>query len=139
MFAEKLRVELSKLTSLRDLRYGQPLDYPSLEVTIDRDRAGQFRSIALAVGDGAGYGIDDDVFRSGIVLGAVGVGDVEYIAREFDDGVLESAASAEEGPVAAAGELNAFEHAVETLIRAAGRGPEAVERLEFLLGVSVRE
>jgi multidrug efflux pump subunit AcrB len=46
-FAEKVRVELSKLTSLRDLRYAQPLDYPSLEVTIDRDRAGQF-GIAMA-------------------------------------------------------------------------------------------
>src|SRR5260370_42505616 len=42
-----VRVELSKLTSLRDLRYAQLLDYPSLEVTIDRDRAGQF-GIAMA-------------------------------------------------------------------------------------------
>jgi multidrug efflux pump subunit AcrB len=41
-FAEKLRVELAKLTSLRDLRYAQPLEYPSLEVVVDRDRAGQF-------------------------------------------------------------------------------------------------
>src|SRR6266571_1045828 len=47
VFAEKIRVELSKLTSLRDLRYAQPLDYPSLEVTVDRDRAGQF-GIAMA-------------------------------------------------------------------------------------------
>jgi len=42
VFAEKVRVELAKLPSLRDLRYGQPLEYPSLEVTVDRDRAGQF-------------------------------------------------------------------------------------------------
>jgi multidrug efflux pump subunit AcrB len=41
-FAEKLRGELAKLTSLRDLQYAQPLDYPSLEVNINRDRAGQF-------------------------------------------------------------------------------------------------
>jgi multidrug efflux pump subunit AcrB len=41
-FAEKLRVQLAKLTSLRDLRYAQPLDYPSLEVDINRDRAGQY-------------------------------------------------------------------------------------------------
>ncbi len=46
-FAEKIRVELAKLTSLRDLQYAQPLDYPSLEVTINRDRAGQF-GIAMA-------------------------------------------------------------------------------------------
>jgi multidrug efflux pump subunit AcrB len=41
-FAEKLRAELAKLPSLRDLRYAQPLEYPSLEVMVDRDRAGQF-------------------------------------------------------------------------------------------------
>src|SRR5260370_13422216 len=45
--AEKVRIELAKLTTLRDLQYAQPLDYPSLEVTINRDRAGQF-GIAMA-------------------------------------------------------------------------------------------
>jgi multidrug efflux pump subunit AcrB len=46
-FAEKLRVELEKVSSLRDLQYAQPLDYPTVQVTIDRDRAGQF-GIAMA-------------------------------------------------------------------------------------------
>ena len=73
------------------------------------DGAGELRSVAFAVGDGAGYRIDDDVLRSGIVLGAVSVGDVENVAGELDERVLESAAGAEKGPVAAAGELNAFE------------------------------
>ena len=41
-FAEKLRLELGKIPALRDLQYAQPLDYPSLNVTVDRDRAGQF-------------------------------------------------------------------------------------------------
>jgi multidrug efflux pump subunit AcrB len=41
-FAEKLRIELAKLPWLRDLQYGQPLDYPTVDVNIDRDRAGQF-------------------------------------------------------------------------------------------------
>jgi multidrug efflux pump subunit AcrB len=41
-FAEKLRAQLSKIPSLRDLQYGQPLDYPTVQVAIDRDRAGQF-------------------------------------------------------------------------------------------------
>ncbi len=49
-FAEKVRVELAKLPSLRDLQYAQPLDYPSLEVTIDRDRAGQFGMSVAEVG-----------------------------------------------------------------------------------------
>ena len=46
-FAEKLRLELEKVSSLRDLQYAQPLDYPTLQVTIDRDRAGQF-GVAMA-------------------------------------------------------------------------------------------
>ena len=39
---EKIRLELAKIPSLRDLQYAQPLDYPSMDVRIDRDRAGQF-------------------------------------------------------------------------------------------------
>ena len=39
--AEKIRAELSKIKTLRDLQYGQPLDYPTLDVTVDRVRAGQ--------------------------------------------------------------------------------------------------
>src|SRR5262249_44400143 len=41
-FAEKLRAEFAKAPSLRDLQYAQPLDYPGIEIKIDRDRAGQF-------------------------------------------------------------------------------------------------
>ncbi len=40
-FAEKVRAELARIPSLRDLQYGQPLDYPTVQVAIDRDRAGQ--------------------------------------------------------------------------------------------------
>jgi multidrug efflux pump subunit AcrB len=41
-FAEKVRLQLAKLGFLRDLQYGQPLDYPTVQVAIDRERAGQF-------------------------------------------------------------------------------------------------
>src|SRR5436309_458593 len=41
-FAEKVRAELLKIDALRDLQYAQPLDYPSLQIQINRDRAGQF-------------------------------------------------------------------------------------------------
>jgi multidrug efflux pump subunit AcrB len=41
-FGEKVRLELAKLPWLRDLQYGQPLDYPTVQVAIDRERAGQF-------------------------------------------------------------------------------------------------
>lgn len=41
-FAARIHSELARLDILRDLQYGQALDYPTLDVTVDRDRAGQF-------------------------------------------------------------------------------------------------
>lgn len=40
--AAKVKAELEKLAPLRDLQYSQSLDYPTLDVNIDRMRAGQF-------------------------------------------------------------------------------------------------
>lgn len=40
-YAEALRAQLVKLPYLRDLQYGQPLDYPTVNVNVDRQRAGQ--------------------------------------------------------------------------------------------------
>ena len=39
-YAAKVRDELAKIPSLRDLQYGQSLDYPTVSVEIDRERAG---------------------------------------------------------------------------------------------------
>ena len=38
--AEKVRKELEAIPTLRDVRYGQALDYPTVGVQIDRERAG---------------------------------------------------------------------------------------------------
>jgi len=40
-YAARLSAELSKIPSLRDLQYGQALDYPAVNVDIDRRMAGQ--------------------------------------------------------------------------------------------------
>ena len=40
-FADKVRQELSRIRSLRDLQFEQPLDYPSVDVSVDRELAGQ--------------------------------------------------------------------------------------------------
>jgi multidrug efflux pump subunit AcrB len=40
--AEKVRAKLVKLPFLRDLQYAQPQDYPTLQINIDRERAGQY-------------------------------------------------------------------------------------------------
>jgi multidrug efflux pump subunit AcrB len=48
--AEKIRAELAKIATLRDLQFGQPLDYPTVEVQIDRERSGQLGVTAQQVG-----------------------------------------------------------------------------------------
>ncbi len=39
--AASIKTELAKIPDLRDLTYGQPQDYPSVQIDIDRRRAGQ--------------------------------------------------------------------------------------------------
>jgi multidrug efflux pump subunit AcrB len=41
-YAVKVQAEMAKLSFLRDLQYAQELNYPTLDITIDRERAGQF-------------------------------------------------------------------------------------------------
>src|SRR6266700_1425717 len=48
--AEKLRLELGRIPPLRDLQYDEPLDYPSINVKVDRERAGQLGVTAGSVG-----------------------------------------------------------------------------------------
>jgi multidrug efflux pump subunit AcrB len=38
--AQKIREQLAKISALRDLQFGQTLDYPTVDVTLDRERAG---------------------------------------------------------------------------------------------------
>jgi multidrug efflux pump subunit AcrB len=40
--AAKIRAELARLPFLRDLQQAQPLDYPTIDVAINRERAGQY-------------------------------------------------------------------------------------------------
>lgn len=40
-YAEKVRAELERIPTLRDLQYVQSLDYPTVEVKVNRERAGQ--------------------------------------------------------------------------------------------------
>jgi multidrug efflux pump subunit AcrB len=39
-FAARLHAELAKIPSLRDLQYAQSLDYPTIQVKVDREKAG---------------------------------------------------------------------------------------------------
>lgn len=40
-YAERVLQEMTQISSLRDLQFGQPLEYPTTEVMVDRVRAGQ--------------------------------------------------------------------------------------------------
>jgi multidrug efflux pump subunit AcrB len=39
-YAEKIAAKMAQVPALRDIQFGQPLDYPTLQVTIDRQKAG---------------------------------------------------------------------------------------------------
>ncbi len=41
-YAQKVRASLAKLDFLRDLKFAQEMNYPTLDITIDRNRSGQF-------------------------------------------------------------------------------------------------
>lgn len=41
IFADRLKGELSKISDLRDLKYELPLDYPTVDVKVNRELAGQ--------------------------------------------------------------------------------------------------
>jgi len=49
-YAEKLKAEMAQIPTLRDLQFGQALDYPVLQVQIDRERAGQLGVTVEEVG-----------------------------------------------------------------------------------------
>ena len=49
-FAAKLRAEVGKIPALRDLQYDEPLDYPSININVDRERAGQLGVTTASVG-----------------------------------------------------------------------------------------
>jgi multidrug efflux pump subunit AcrB len=41
-YAQKIQAQMAKLTFLRDLQFAQSVNYPTLDINIDRERAGQF-------------------------------------------------------------------------------------------------
>ncbi len=41
-YAQKVRGEMAKISALRDLQIAQESGYPTLDISVDRDRAGQF-------------------------------------------------------------------------------------------------
>ncbi len=49
-FAEKVKAEMQRITALRDIQFGQPLDYPTVDIKVDRERAAQLGVTVQQVG-----------------------------------------------------------------------------------------
>jgi multidrug efflux pump subunit AcrB len=49
-FAEKVAEEMRKIETLRDLQFAQPLDYPTVDIQVNRERAGQLGVTVEQVG-----------------------------------------------------------------------------------------
>lgn len=50
LYAERVKAEMAKIPYLRDLQFGQPLDYPTVDINIDRELAGQFHLTPAQIG-----------------------------------------------------------------------------------------
>ena len=50
-YAEKVKAEMAKIPYLRDLQYGQPLNYPTVDININRELAGQFNLTPVQIGN----------------------------------------------------------------------------------------
>lgn len=50
LYANRIKAEMAKIPYLRDLQFGQPLDYPTVDINIDRELAGQFGLTPAQVG-----------------------------------------------------------------------------------------
>jgi multidrug efflux pump subunit AcrB len=50
-YAEKIKAEMAKIPYLRDLQYGQPQEYPTVDINIDRELAGQFGLTPQQIGN----------------------------------------------------------------------------------------
>lgn len=48
--AKKILSQMSHISHLRDLQYGQPLDYPTVDININRRRAGQLGTTVADIG-----------------------------------------------------------------------------------------
>src|SRR5581483_9622495 len=48
--AEKVRKEMAKIPYLRDLQYGQPQEYPTCDIKINRELAGQLGLTPMQIG-----------------------------------------------------------------------------------------
>src|SRR6266700_6806757 len=75
---------------------------------------------------------DDGVLALGCELARVGVGELDHVARELDDGRLQPEANAEERDLALARPADRYEHALDAAYAEPTRHEQAVVRAEQL-------
>jgi multidrug efflux pump subunit AcrB len=133
--ATKIRAQLEKISEFRDLQYGQPLDYPTIDVKVDRERAGQFglttqgvvRSLVAATS--SSRFIEPNYWRD------PGSGNGFQIQVEIPQSQMKSMEDAAEIPVMNSGTGRPLLGDVATLKY--GTAPGAVERYNMQRVVSI--
>jgi hypothetical protein len=81
---------------------------------------------------------DYKIVRRRLILRRIGVVNSQYVARILYQSILATASSSRERHLTRARKLDSVEHAVETLVRAGGRGPQRVEPVQdFIAPVAI--
>ncbi len=101
--AEKIRAELAKLPFLRDLQFGQPLDYPTVEVQVDRERAGQLGLTTQQVGRAFVSATSSSRFTQPVYWRDPGTGISYQVQVEIPQALMTSLEDLESVPVTADG------------------------------------
>ena len=68
--AEKIAAEMKRIPFLRDVEFEQTLDYPTVEVDIDREKAGLSGATVEDVAQCAGHGDGVDPVRQSSTTGS---------------------------------------------------------------------
>src|SRR6185312_924005 len=104
-----------------------------------RDHPGKLWSSGRLVWNRAGHGINHNVLGARIIFRRISVFDLEHIAHALNQCILKTTTGTKKRPIAFPRELNALEHSVKAVVRAAWRGPKAVKTLQRFHAFALKE
>jgi multidrug efflux pump subunit AcrB len=125
-YAERIRIEFAKLSFLRDVQFGQELNYPTMDINISRERAGQFGLTMADVVRSVVPSTSSSRFTQPNYWVDSNVGQAFQIQVELPQNRIQSINALEDLPVMKNGQQDAQLRNVATL--QAGTMPGLVER-----------
>jgi hypothetical protein len=129
-----ISLEITEVLALQGIRSAQVVRERAPD-RVDDVFSMHLGSSGLALRQGASDRRNYNILRIRTILGGVRIAQTQYIAGEFDQSVLESAAGTQIGQISPARELNAAQHAGEAVVGTAGNTPNTIEVREALLGI----